>query len=128
MNNNNNVRDREAYNMKKIKKFNSIDQIHNTEDLKNIILKPEKIEKSNIDIKALANNRLQANLVELKQSEQKRVNNPYKGIIKDFNYDKKLKKTEDLIIHKVTQNDKNMKSNVPSSIDGEKDEIIPTSV
>ena len=43
-NNINNVRDREAYNMKKIKKFNSIDQIHNTEDLKNLILKPEKIE------------------------------------------------------------------------------------
>jgi hypothetical protein len=109
MNNNNNVRDREAYNMKKIKKFNSIDQIHNTEDLKNIILKQEKIEKSNIDIKALANNRLQANLAELKQSEQKRVNNPYKGIIKDFNYDKILKKQEDLIIHKVTEQDKNKK-------------------
>lgn len=105
----NNVRDREAYNMKKIKKFNSIDQIHNTEDLKNIILKPEKLEKTNIDIKALANNREKANLAELKQSEQKRVNNPYKGIIKDFNYDKKLKKQEDLIVHKVTEQDKNMK-------------------
>ena len=37
-NNINNVRDREAYNMKKIKKFNSIDQMHNTEDLKNLII------------------------------------------------------------------------------------------
>jgi len=105
----NNVRDREAYNMKKIKKFNSIDQVHNTEDLKNIILKPEKLEKTNIDIKALANNREKDNLVELKQSEQKLINNPYKGIIKDFNYDKQLKKQEDLIVHKVTAQDKNMK-------------------
>ncbi len=108
-NNINNVRDREAYNMKKIKKFNSIDQMHNTEDLKNLIIKPIKIEKANIDIKALANSREQSNLSELKQSEQKRVNNPYKGIIKDFNYDQKLKKQDDLIIHKVTEKDKDKK-------------------
>ncbi len=108
-NNINNVRDREAYNMKKIKKFNSIDQMHNTEDLKNLIIKPIKIEKANIDIKALANSREQSNLSELKQSEQKRVNNPYKGIIKDFNYDQKLKKQDDLIVHKVTELDKDKK-------------------
>ncbi len=108
-NNINNVRDREAYNMKKIKKFNSIDQMHNTEDLKNLIIKPIKIEKANIDIKALANSREQSNLSELKQSEQKRVNNPYKGIIKDFNYDQKLKKQDDLIVHKVTEQDKDKK-------------------
>lgn len=108
-NNINNVRDREAYNMKKIKKFNSIDQTYNTEDLKNLILKPIKIEKANIDIKALANSREHANLSELKQSEQKRVNNPYKGIIKDFNYDQKLKKQDDLVIHKVTEQDKDKK-------------------
>jgi hypothetical protein len=108
-NNINNVRDREAYNMKKIKKFNSIDQTHNTEDLKNLILKPIKIEKANIDIKALANSREHTNLSELKQSEQKRVNNPYKGIIKDFNYDQKLKKQDDLVIHKVTDQDKDKK-------------------
>ncbi len=108
-NNINNVRDREAYNMKKIKKFNSIDQMHNTEDLKNLIIKPIKIEKANIDIKALANSREQANLSDLKQSEQKRVNNPYKGIIKDFNYEQKLKKQDDLIVHKVTEQDKDKK-------------------
>ncbi len=105
----NNVRDRDAYNMKKIKKFNSIDQLHNTEDLKNLILKPIKIEKANIDIKALANSREQLNMTELKQSEQKRVNNPYKGIIKDFNYEQKLKKQDDLIVHKVTEQDKDKK-------------------
>ena len=108
-NNINNVRDREAYNMKKIKKFNSIDQMHNTEDLKNLIIKPIKIEKANIDIKALANSREHTNMSELKQSEQKRVNNPYKGIIKDFNYDQKLKKQDDLVVHKVTEYDKDKK-------------------
>ena len=105
----NNVRDREAYNMKKIKKFNSIDQVHNNNDIKNLIIKTEKIEKANIDIKALATGREQANLIELKQSEQKRVNNPNKGIIKDFNYDKKLKKQDDLLVHKVTEEDKDKK-------------------
>jgi len=92
--------------MKKIKKFNSVDHAYNTEDLKNLILKQENIEKPNIDIKALANQREKINLIEFKESEKKRVNNPYKGIIKDFNYDQKLKKQEDLIIHKVTQGDK----------------------
>jgi hypothetical protein len=71
MNNNNNVRDREAYNMKKIKKFNSVDHAYNTEDLKNLILKQEKVEKPNIDIKALANQREKINFIEFKESEQK---------------------------------------------------------
>lgn len=104
----NNVRDRDAYNMKKIKKFNSIDHSYNTEDLKNLIIKQEKIIKPNIDIKALANEREKINLVEFKESEKKRVNNPYKGIIKDFNYEKKLKKQEDLVVHKVTEQDKDL--------------------
>jgi hypothetical protein len=92
--------------MKKIKKFNNIDQIYNNDDLKNSILKPEKIEKSNINLQSLIDSKIYQNNKELDESIKKRVNNPYKGIIKNFNYDKKIEKQKDLIIHIVTKEDK----------------------
>ncbi len=100
---------RDAYNMKKIKKFNNVDQIHNKDDLKNLIIKPEQIVKPNINIKALVDSRQVENNKELEDSAKKRVNNPYKGIIKDFNYEKKIKEQKDLVVHKVTDNDKDKK-------------------
>ena len=42
-----------SYNMKKIKKFNNIDQMYNQNDLKNLILKSQKIEKPNINLYSL---------------------------------------------------------------------------
>jgi hypothetical protein len=101
----NNARD--EYNMKKIKKQNSIDQVHNKDDLKNIILKPQKIDKPNINIETLVQNRNSENNVELQESIKKRVNLPYKGIIKDFNYNKVINSEKDLVIHKVSNEDKN---------------------
>jgi len=100
----NNARD--EYNMKKIKKQNSIDQVHNKDDLKNIILKPQKIDKPNINIETLVQNRNSENNIELQESIKKRVNLPYKGIIKDFNYNKVITSEKDLVIHKVSSEDK----------------------
>jgi|LauGreDrversion4_2_1035121.scaffolds.fasta_scaffold101747_1 hypothetical protein len=103
----NNVRDRNSYNMKKIRQFNNIDQLYNKDDIKNLILKPEKIDKPNINIKSLIDERQQFNNKELDDAKKKMVNNPYKGIIKDFNYEKKIKEQNDLVVHKVTDADKN---------------------
>ena len=100
----NNTRD--EYNMRKIKKFNSIDQLHNKEDLKNIIINPQKIEKPNINIEKLVQTRNSENNIELEESIKKRVNLPYKGIIKNFNYNKVISSEKDLIIHKVSSEDK----------------------
>jgi len=100
----NNTRD--DYNMKKIKKFNSIDQKYNKDDLKNIILNPQKIEKPNINIETLVQNKNTENNIELQESIKKRVNLPYKGIIKDFNYNKVINSEKDLVIHKVSSEDK----------------------
>jgi hypothetical protein len=100
----NNARD--EYNMKKIKKQNSIDQVHNKDDLKNIILKPQKIDKPNMNIETLVQNRNSENNIELQESIKKRVNLPYKGIIKDFNYNKVITSEKDLVIHKVSSEDK----------------------
>ena len=98
-----------SYNMKKIKKFNNIDQMYNQNDLKNLILKSQKIEKPNINLDSLLNNKKQTNTNDLKESIKKRTNEPYKGIIKNFDYSKiRENHEEDLIIHKVNDEDKNM--------------------
>jgi len=105
--NNSNIRN--SHNMKKIRKFNNIDQTYNQEDLKNLILKPTKIEKPNINISSLTDNRKESNNKDLQESLKKRVNEPYKGIIKNFDYKKiREKHEEDLIVHKVTLEDKNI--------------------
>lgn len=98
---------RNSYNMKKIKKFNNIDQLYNQEELKNLVIKPQKIEKPNINIKTLLESRDDLNKFDLDESRKKRVNQPYKGIIKDFDYSKiRDKHEEDLIVHTVTKEDK----------------------
>ena len=101
---NNNVRD--LYNLKKINKLNNIDQLYNKDELKNLIINTQKIEKTNINISNLVNEKKEDNKKDLENSIKKRINLPYKGIIKDFNYDKKIKDESDLIIHKVSENDK----------------------
>lgn len=99
-----------SYNMRKMKKFNNIDQMYNQNDFKNLILKPQKIEKPNINLDSLINNREQSNTTDLKESIKKRTNEPYKGIIKNFDYSKiREKHEEDLIVHKVNEEDKNIK-------------------
>ena len=99
-----------SYNMRKMKKFNNIDQMYNQNDFKNLILKPQKIEKPNINLDSLINSKEQSNLTDLKESLKKRINEPYKGIIKNFDYSKiREKHEEDLIVHKVNEEDKNIK-------------------
>jgi len=102
---------RDSYNIKKIRKFNNIDQNYNEEDLKNLIIKPEKIEKPNIDISKLLDEKINQTDCDLKDSIKKRTNKTYKGIIKDkdFDFNKNIKQSEDLIIYKVNNNDKNQK-------------------
>lgn len=97
---------RESYNLRKIQKFNKIDQKYDTDSLKQMILKPEKIEKPNLNIESLVKNRETDGKKELDECLKKRTNLPYKGIIKNFNYERKFEKTEDLIVHKVTADDK----------------------
>lgn len=99
-----------SYNLRKIKKFNGVDQMYNNDDLKNIILKPQKIEKPNINIRSLIQDRKNVNNNDLEESLKKRKNEPYKGIIKNFDYSKiREKHEEDLIVHKVNEADKDKK-------------------
>ena len=101
---------RETYNLKKIQKFNNIDQIHNMDQLKDVIIKSEKIQKPNININNLVKSKEEENNKVLNESIKKRTNQPYKGIIKNFDYSKiREKHEEDLIVHKNTDADKDKK-------------------
>ena len=97
---------RESYNLKKIQKFNKIDQYHDKDSLKQMIIKPEKVEKPNLNIENLVKNRESSGKKELDECIKKRTNQPYKGIIKNFDYNRKFENEKDLIVHKVTDEDK----------------------
>jgi hypothetical protein len=98
---------RESYNLKKIQKFNNIDQSHNMDQLKDVIIKSEKIQKPNININNLVKSKEEENNKVLNESIKKRTNQPYKGIIKNFDYSKiREKHEEDLVVHKITDIDK----------------------
>lgn len=100
---------RNLYNMKKIKKINNIDQMYNQEEFKNLIIKPQKIEKPNLNIESMVNTRDDMNKKDLEESRKKRVNQPYKGIIKDCDFSKiREKHEEDLVVHKVNEEDKDL--------------------
>lgn len=108
---NSNIRDK--YMMNKIKTQNNIDRQYNKNynDIKNLIINPIVEEKQKIDIKSKVKERTHINEEIDKEIKTKMVNLPYKGIIKDteFDYKKKIKDNNDLIVHKVTEQDKNVK-------------------
>jgi hypothetical protein len=97
---------RDSYNLKKIQQFNKIDQAQNKDNLVNQIIKPEKIEKPNLNLESMIKNRESDGKKELDECIKKRTNVPYKGIIKNFNYDRKFESSDDLVVHKVTPEDK----------------------
>ena len=98
---------RDSYNLKKIQKLNSVDQAYNKDNLFDLIIKPQKVEKTDINIQQVANIREKEGEKELQECIKKRTNFPYKGIIKNFDYTKiRENHKEDLVVHKVTEADK----------------------
>jgi hypothetical protein len=102
------VDNRDLYNLKKIQRFNNIDQKYSNNSINNMQdLKPQKIDKVNVDLNKLVQDRKHYNQHELDESIKKRTNLPYKGIIKNFDFNKiRANHKEDLIVHKVTEADK----------------------
>lgn len=102
------VDNRDLYNLKKIQRFNNIDQKYGNNNNNNMQdIKPQKVDKVNIDLNKLVQDRKQNNQHELDESIKKRTNLPYKGIIKNFDFNKiRANHKEDLIVHKVTEADK----------------------
>lgn len=87
----------------------------NNDDIKNYVIKPKKLnvmskEKIDMNNKYKSLSQMYENTDNYKKKTKniwdKRTNNPYKNIIKDADYSIKVKSDKDLIIHKVTDEDK----------------------
>lgn len=92
--------------LKKLEKINQLEKTFDKEKLKQIIINPQKITKSNQEILE--------KWTELKKKYENDVNiywkdrdnKPYKNILKNEDYTKKIESVKDLIVHRVTVNDK----------------------
>jgi hypothetical protein len=114
---------RNSHKMNKIKEINKVDNYYEKNDLANFIIKPVKIKKEIINIKNMAEKKDDDQEKEYEdiKKNKKMVNNPYKGIIpkktedvdKDLDYevdyDKEIKESDDLIVHKIKEGDKDAK-------------------
>jgi hypothetical protein len=78
--------------------------------IKEILIKPIKLEKGN---KLLFEKTFKEKESEykpkLEEYWKKKTNVPYKGILKNENYNLKVKDEKDLVVHRVTQKDKDVK-------------------
>lgn len=105
--------------MKQMEKLNEIDVSMDKEKIKESLIKPIKIEKSKQEKAELekkwkeTENNYYDNSgkgkdfgTEVKQYWAKRTNQPYKNIMKNEDYTKKISSDKDLIVHRVTNKDK----------------------
>lgn len=92
-------------NIQKIKDIQKMKEYERNNIIRDIIFAPETVVKNNNDY----NDILNAKIKEYKNIEnywKGRTNQPYKNILKNEDYSKIIKNENDLIIHKVTSNDK----------------------
>lgn len=92
--------------LKYIYEENIMNKLNNKDYLRNILIKPinTKNDRKQIEKKYIEKeNKFEG---ELKEAWNKRTNMPYKNIIKNDDYKKNIKKSEDLIVHKVSEEDK----------------------
>lgn len=100
----NNVKSQQE--LKYIYEENIMNKLNNKDYLRNILIKPvnTKNDKKKIVEKYIEKeNKFEGDLTE---AWSKRTNMPYKNIIKNDDYKKNIKKSDDLIVHKVSAEDK----------------------
>jgi hypothetical protein len=100
----NNVKSQQE--LKYIYEENIMNKLNNKDYLRNILIKPvnTKNDKKKIVEKYIEKeNKFEG---ELTEAWRKRTNMPYKNIIKNDDYKKNIKKSDDLIVHKVSAEDK----------------------
>lgn len=101
--------------LKQIEKRNEIDQKYDLKKIKDLVITSEKIQKkNNVEIEKKLKEKQRDFLTERTKLWKARTNVPYKNILKsakilkDDDYKKKFKDNKELIIHKVTDADKNV--------------------
>lgn len=101
-------RAKSKHELNKIISFNNIDKKYNLDELKNKIIKTEKVDKAlkEKELKQQISNKQNLLKDEYEKALKNRKNNPYKCIIKKFDYDKKINDRCDLIVFKPKDEDK----------------------
>lgn len=110
---------KEMQQMKQMEKLNEVELSMDKEKIKESIIKPIKIERNKQDKIEVERKWKEAENAyydktgkktdygsEIKQYWSKRTNQPYKNILKNEDYTKQIKSDKDLIIHRVTNKDK----------------------
>ena len=70
---------RNSHNLKKIQKFNNIDQKYNIDQLKDVIIKTEKIQKPNVNITNLVKSKEEENRSIINEAVLKELISPIRG-------------------------------------------------
>ncbi len=103
-----NHKSKNSQNIKQIERTNEVEQVANRDKIKESVIKPIKIVNDNKDINSKMDDIEKTYMPALKTYWAGRTNQPYKGIIKDDkNSSKEFKTRDDLIVHRVTNADKN---------------------
>ena len=97
---------KDEQNLKYIYEENLKNKLSDKNYIRNILIKPVKINNEKKKIVENYQKKEKNSEIELKNAWKKRTNQPYKNIIKNDDYKKKISKSEDLIVHKVSEEDK----------------------
>ncbi|ARF09465.1 hypothetical protein Indivirus_1_88 [Indivirus ILV1] len=108
---------KEMQQMKQLEKLNEVELTMDKEKIKESIIRPIKIEKNKQEKQELEKKWKESENnyrdktgrdygPEIKQYWSKRTNQPYKNIMKNEDYTKKISSDKDLIVHRVTNKDK----------------------
>ncbi len=99
--------------LKKIEKVQTMNQLKDKKKIQDIVIKPVKIDRNNSDV--IQDHQVRKEIYdEFKMKKEKewkkRTNQPYKAVLKNVlteeDYKKQFKSKDDLIIHRVSQVDK----------------------
>ena len=115
--------------IKQIEKINEMEITMDKDKIRESIIKPIKIEKDkknkqDLEVKwknAENNYRDKSGKdygIEIKHYWENRTNKPYKNILKNEDYSRQYKSSDDLVVHKITQKDKDL-----DKVEGEFKEI-----
>lgn len=96
----------QAQELKKLEKINELEKSFNPDKLKQIIIRPQKITKSNPEILEKWSEYKKQYDSDINSYWKDRHNKPYKNILKNEDYTKKIESVRDLIVHRVTATDK----------------------
>ena len=106
---------KEMQQIKQLEKLNELSLLKSADKIKESVIRPEKLNDKNVreletkwkDIESrYINKKTKDYGPEIKKYWENRTNEPYKNILKNENYSRSFKTKDDLIVHCVTQKDK----------------------